>query len=166
MKAASDRGPNPSRTNGNHGKRQQPRSCPANPARREKTGDVQQQTHISQDLQLLPDSCPVPYSGLSRPWRPAPCNSVIYGACPVLPCNLRGCRDGVFPVRGRNGERVRLARGGRRPAERSEWEMFATGRCQRRPGRSRSPFVLHEIEVWRLVMVDGVHLVFVFTSAP
>jgi hypothetical protein len=79
MKAASDRGPNPSRTNGNHGKRQQPRSCPANPARREKTGDVQQQTHISQDLQLLPDSCPVPYSGLSRPWRPAPCNSVIYG---------------------------------------------------------------------------------------
>jgi hypothetical protein len=42
-----------------HGRRQQPRSCPANPARREKTDDVQQQAGITQDLELLADSCPV-----------------------------------------------------------------------------------------------------------
>src|ERR1017187_1971030 len=56
---------------------------------------------------LLANSCPVlpardlsEFTGLSLTCRPAPCNCVIYGACPVLPCNLRGCRDGVFPARG------------------------------------------------------------------
>ena len=34
---------------------------------------------------------------------------------------------------------MRPARGGRRPAERSVWKKFATGRCKRRPERSRSP---------------------------
>jgi hypothetical protein len=35
---------------------------------------------------------------------------------------------------------VRLARGGRRSAERWLLKWFAAGRCKRRPGRSRSPF--------------------------
>jgi hypothetical protein len=39
----------------NHGRRQQPRSCPANSARREKTDNVQQKTEVAQDLKLLAD---------------------------------------------------------------------------------------------------------------
>ena len=45
------------------------------------------------------------------------------------------------------GERVRPARGGRRPAERICGSMLATGRSQRRPGRSRSPGVPKQVRL-------------------
>jgi hypothetical protein len=68
-----------------------------------------------------------------------PARRAVGGRAAVLRSPNFGRRGSTALPMMAEGERVRPARGGRRPAERSVGKMFATGRCQRRPGRSRSP---------------------------
>ena len=55
-------------------------------------------------MELLANSCPVLFTGLSRTWRPAPCNSVVYGVVGMQLRQLFGkgasIAAGEFPISG------------------------------------------------------------------